>query len=92
MVFSLRRYTVLMLNIFEKIVIGFLSVWVTGFVLSLLVLLLGLIGMIRSGWIALIFILLYLVGWVWGSIWCYRKLSDRYLSYRIRKDGIQRVD
>jgi len=68
------------------------SIWDVLGVFCISVFLLGVFGIINVGWMLLILLGLCLVGWFLGSIWCYQKFSNWYLTYRVRKESTQRAD
>lgn len=74
------------LNIFEKVIIAYFSICLSFVVMWIIGFALGSLGLFHPGVVSIIAICSYLVGWIWGTIWFYKKVGQRYLQYKVRRE------
>ena len=74
------------MNIFEKVVIGYLSIWVGLFLEIIVFTLMGYLGLISLGWCSFFLLFMLLIGWVIGTYYIYRFTGAWYIRYKLRRE------
>ena len=76
------------MNIFEKIVIAYVAIWL-GVALNILFgTLLIFSGLMSLGWFSMLLFLALLVGWVFGTVKLYAWLGRKYVQYKQRRNKV----